>query len=162
HAGLARPSRLIAVSAAFAGLVINPISVRADEFAVLPNVSAQAGIDTNPSLEVGTSKTVFIGTLSPSLTLLDKGDRLQYSLSARAGLGGYRGWERVFPDPEQGSFSSTYLTPDRSHIGFDASVSHATILDALEDNTGRFTVPASLLSTSVSTTYGYLLDPVDE
>ena len=157
-----RSAAALIVNAALAGLVADPIGARADELKVLPSVTVQAGVDTNPLLQVGNSKSIFIGTLSPTLKLLKRGDRVQYSLSTGADLRGYSGWDKDFTDSEQASLTASYLATERLQTGLNASVNRATILDALEDNTGKFTVPARLITTSVSPNAAFLLDPVDE
>lgn len=150
------------VSSALLGLALAPVTLYADELKVLGNLNVQASGDTNPLLQVGTTKNVFIGTVSPSLQVLSRSDRLQYNLSAGADLRGYGGWDRDFTDSERASISGTYLTTERSRLGLNASVDRVTILDALEDNTGKFTVPARVTTASISPSVYYLLDPVDE
>lgn len=160
--GVARYAAALALGSSLTGLILDPLAAYADEFKVLPSIDLQARVDNNPLLQVGSSKTVFIATASPRLKLLSRGDRLQYSFTGGVDLRAYAGWDRNATDDERLSFSGSYLTTERSRVGLNASIDRITILDALEDNTGKLTVPARVTSASVRPNFTYLLDPVDE
>lgn len=134
----------------------------ADELVIVPSVELQGRVDNNPLLQVQGSKTLYLGQITPRLTVRQRADRYDLSLSASANLRGYTGLHGGNPDDEQLDLATDYSTTELTKVGIRASVNRVTLLNQLEDNTGRLTRPARATNVSVSPHAILLADPVDE
>jgi hypothetical protein len=134
----------------------------ADELKLIPSIDVQARVDNNPLLRIQGAKPILIGQMTPQLKLNQRNDRLDYSLTALVNLRAYAGWDNTSSDDERAALNANYSTSERSRLGLAASLDRVTLLDALEDNTGRFTRPARVTTTSIAPNAALLVNPVDE